>query len=553
MISNVILSEIESFYEIFDEVISLMFEEEMKVVSSVLISPDTKEFMLEMNLDLMPRLKELTLKDDFKSYRHLTLNDSILLCPLKDDDKKENEAIFEFFVVVYSKNNVLQGVIYGGVDSLYQEKLINHLNNRLILTLLENTIMLLSQKFASYNRLFFSVNKYLELLSVKDKAMPYHMTNVANLCLDMSKRAKLSVLDTSKLYIAALLHDIGKLYIEDDIINNENKYSFTEFEIVKSHSQKGYEMAKSELSDLPLLSDVPNIIRCHHEWYDGSGYPLGIIGDDIPYLSRILTIADSIDAMLTHRTYKKQKDRNVVMKELMDCSGKQYDPKLVKIAVDVLRASSIHYDIEDVVGNNYIHNVSLAYYYDDFNKTETINGSLVLHESLGNFMLDESFGHIVHKMQGAKICFFYLNDVYEYAVDIERQVGNQLILKNFNFSPLEKYFSIAWPLKTSLFYPNSRRWDAKVIKIGSSSLVFEVNSKIKEDFLAYKNQMLTVPVHLKIDEFNEFVEVECRVMQHFEFENKMVVFTKTIGVKDNKKEKLVRALFKKQIFDRRIL
>jgi len=555
MVSNIILSEIESFHSIFNEVIQVLFgDEQMKMISSVLVSPETEEFILQMDLHQMEHLKEFALNEDFRIYRHITLSENILLCPLKVKDKQFDEEEFEFVISVYSKSNgKLNGLIYAVVHQSQQERIINHLYDKTRMMLLENTINLLCQKFSAYNRLFFTVNSYLEILSVKDGNMPYHMTNVANLCLKMAKKAKLSVLDTVKLYIAALLHDIGKLYVPDEIINNKKKYSYHEYEAIKEHPKKSAEMAKAELSDLPLLNEVPEIIGYHHERYDGSGYPEALVGEKIPYLSRYLMLADSVDAMLTHRSYKKQKDRKSVIKELEDCSGTQYDPKLVPIIIQVLKDSRNKYNIEEVVGTNYIHNVALSYFYENFNHIETLTGSLVMQKNKGKFILNKPFEQDVRKVEGAKICFYYLNDIYEYGIDIQRNTKDQLIINRFNFEPLEEQFALTWRLKTSMYFNKNMRWDADIIKIGGSSLVFEVKTKHLKEVLEQKKKTLVVPIHFKIEELDEFVEIECKLMQHFVFDDKTVMFTKYLDVKDNKKEKLIRALFKKQILERKTL
>jgi hypothetical protein len=355
------------------------------------------------------------------------------------------------------------------------------------------------------------------------------------------------------LYIAALLHDIGKLYVPDEILNSKKKYTFNEFEMIKSHPEKGADMAKADLSNLPLLRDVPVIIRSHHEKMDGTGYPDGLKGHEIPYLSRFLMIADSVDAMLTHRFYKKQMTRNHVIKELNDCTGTQFDETLVRHMISVLKESRNKYDIESVVGTNYIHNVALTYFYENINQIITVSGSLVMQKNKGKLMLNECFDHDTKKMDGAKICFYYLNDIYEYNINVHRSFDDQLIIDSFRFEPLEEQFAIPWRLNSTVYFNKGKRWDASVIKVGGSSLIFEVASNHQLDILAKKKEVMTIPIHLKVEEFNEFIEIEVKLMQYFEFGEKTVMFAKYLGIKDNKKEKLIRGLFKKQILERKAL
>ncbi|WP_240841699.1 HD-GYP domain-containing protein [Acidaminobacter sp. JC074] len=553
MVSNIILSEIESFNKVFLEVIDVLVDEDLvKLMSSVLISPDTGEFFMQMDIEYMKALKDMAISEDFRKYRHLTLSDRVLLCPLKKEHKT-SETDFEFVLVVYNNNEDIMGLIYMSVAPEKQSEVISSLNNSVNMLLLKNTIEMMCQKYAVYNRLFYSVNSYMEILSVKDKNMPFHTTNVANLCLKMAKKLHLSVLDGVKVYVAALLHDIGKLYVPDDVINNKKKYTYREYEMIKSHAGSSADMAKAEISNLPLLRDVPEIIKCHHEKYDGSGYPDGLKGEEIPFLSRILLMADAVDAMLTPRPYKKQMTRNHVIKELETCKGTHFDPKLVPYMIDVLKETRNRYDIESVVGSNYIHNVALMFFHDNMDEIVTLTGSMIMQKNKGKFFLNQTFDYDIKKVDGAKICFYYLNDIYEYNIHIDRVIGEQLMIGSFKFEPLEEQFALPWRMKTSMYYNRGHRWDAEVIKIGSSSLVMEVAKKYKDEVLEKRREMLTVPIHLRVDEFNEFVEIETKLMQFFDFSEKTVMVAKYLGIKDNKKEALIRGLFKKQIKDRKLL
>ncbi len=553
MVSNIILSEIESFNKVFLEVIDVLIDEELiKLMSSVLISPDTGEFFMQMDIEYMHLLKEMAITEDFTKYRHLTLSDRVLLCPLKEEHKM-SKTDFEFVIAVYSNSQSVMGLIYISVAPEKQAEVVSGLNNSVNMLVLKNTIDMMCQKYAIYNRLFYSVNSYMEILSVKDKNMPFHTSNVANLCLKMAKKMKLSVLEGVKLYVAALLHDIGKLYVPDDVLNNKKKYSYREYEWIKSHADHSADMAKAEISNIPILRDVPEIIRCHHEKYDGSGYPKGLAGTEIPLLSRILIMADAVDAMLTPRAYKKQLTRNHVIKELYECEGTHFDPILIPHMVNVLKETRNRYDIESVVGANYIHNVALMFFHESIDKIVTLTGSMIMQKNKGKFFLNSPFDYDLKKIDGAKICFYYLNDIYEYNIHLSRVIGDQLIIDKFNFEPLEEQFSIPWRMKTSMYHNKGQRWDAQVIKIGSTSLVIEVAKKYKDNIFEKRKEILTVPLHLKVEEFNEFVEIETKIMQYFDFNEKTVIVAKYLGVKDNKKERLIRGLFKKQIKDRKLL
>lgn len=157
MVSNIILSEIESFNKVFLKVMDQLFDHDMlKVMSTVLISPGTREFFLQMHLEEMENLSQMALSEDFRKYRHITLSEHILLCPLKDRDKVY-PGDFEFVLAVYNHDDQLSGLIYGAVAKSDQERLIAGLMDDSLMLLCEHTIMLLCNKYAAYNRLFYTV------------------------------------------------------------------------------------------------------------------------------------------------------------------------------------------------------------------------------------------------------------------------------------------------------------------------------------------------------------------------------------------------------------
>ena len=119
-----------------------------------------------------------------------------------------------------------------------------------------------------------------------------------------------------------LLHDIGKIGIPNSIINKPDRLTDEEFEIVKKHPVYGYEIL-SEIKSMPALSTGA---RYHHERYDGKGYPDGLKGEQIPFLARIIAVADSYDTMTSNRSYRKYLPQDVVRSEIEKNIGTQFDP-----------------------------------------------------------------------------------------------------------------------------------------------------------------------------------------------------------------------------------
>jgi putative nucleotidyltransferase with HDIG domain len=125
----------------------------------------------------------------------------------------------------------------------------------------------------------------------------------------------------------ALLHDSGKMAIPDAILKKPGPLAPREWEIVKRHPALGYGLVR----DVKLVREVGNIILCHHERYDGTGYPKGLKGDAIPLEARIFAVADTLDAVTSHRPYRGPRDFRTARLELEANAGRQFDPGIVDV------------------------------------------------------------------------------------------------------------------------------------------------------------------------------------------------------------------------------
>ncbi|MCX5680587.1 MAG: HD domain-containing protein, partial [Candidatus Omnitrophica bacterium] len=168
-------------------------------------------------------------------------------------------------------------------------------------------------------------------IDARDQYTHGHTERVTNYCLTISKELYgIPEMNSYKnfretLQIAALLHDIGKIGVPDHILNKQGRLSPEEFEEIKKHSVIGATI----LHPIKELSDVAKEVRHHQECYDGSGYPDGIKGNNIPLIARIISVADAFDAMTSNRPYRKRKSVEEALFELKRCSGAQFDPVIV--------------------------------------------------------------------------------------------------------------------------------------------------------------------------------------------------------------------------------
>ncbi|MGC9043651.1 MAG: HD domain-containing phosphohydrolase [Myxococcota bacterium] len=169
-------------------------------------------------------------------------------------------------------------------------------------------------------------------IEAKDRYTIGHSERVAKYALELCKGLGLSEEETGRIFQAALLHDIGKIGIRYEELNKPEKLTPKEYEMFKLHPVIG----KKILQPITFLQDVLPAIYHHHEQYDGSGYPDGLRGDEIPLGARILAIADTYDAMTSDRPYRPALSHEVAIEELKRCSGTQFDPKLVDVFIKVM-------------------------------------------------------------------------------------------------------------------------------------------------------------------------------------------------------------------------
>lgn len=167
-------------------------------------------------------------------------------------------------------------------------------------------------------------------LDARDPYTAGHSERVSDMALKVCRLIGLKNEDTSKIHIAAHLHDIGKIGVPDAILNKEGKLTDEEFAYIKKHPGIGAEI----LGKSRRLSELSDIVLMHHERFDGKGYPLGKAGADIPIGARIIAICDSIDAITSNRCYRKAHDFDYCYREIEKNLGKMYDPVMGRFVLD---------------------------------------------------------------------------------------------------------------------------------------------------------------------------------------------------------------------------
>ncbi len=210
-----------------------------------------------------------------------------------------------------SKNSMTQDtkeVIKEAEDKMYRNKLLESRSAR--------------------SSFIISLEKTLRTRSHETKEHCHRMQEIAHW---IGKAVELPDSELDNLKLLATLHDIGKIAISNSILDKPGRLSPEEWESIKKHPEIGYRIALSS----PELAPIAEAILNHHERWDGTGYPLGLKGENIPLISRIIAIADTYDVMLNGRPYQKAVSQEEAMVEIERCAGTQFDPKLARIFVEL--------------------------------------------------------------------------------------------------------------------------------------------------------------------------------------------------------------------------
>jgi HD-GYP domain-containing protein (c-di-GMP phosphodiesterase class II)/HAMP domain-containing protein len=259
---------------------------------------------------------------------HTTPPRSSLCVPLK---------VKEVCIGVLSVSDKLSGESFDENDL----NMLNTLASQIAITL--NNARLYEDLEASY---LAAVSALANSLDAKDAYTRGHSERVAWYSVEIGKAMKLAPEEIKNLHIGALLHDIGKIGISENIINKPSRLTDEEFEVIKTHPVRGaniIEPAKFLEKKLPL-------IKYHHERFDGKGYPEGLKGEEIPLEARIVCVADSYDAMTSTRAYREPMGREAAIKELIKFSGSQFDSRMVNAFLEVLQDEKKITEIEKLLG-----------------------------------------------------------------------------------------------------------------------------------------------------------------------------------------------------------
>jgi PAS domain S-box-containing protein/putative nucleotidyltransferase with HDIG domain len=189
----------------------------------------------------------------------------------------------------------------------------------------------------SFNKLKSAMSSTIDAISlIVESRDPYtagHQRRVASLAIAIAEEMKLSEDKINEIRMGGLIHDIGKIYIPAEILTKPGRLSKIEFDMMKSHPEVGYKI----LQQVDFIPPIAQMVYQHHERMDGSGYPLGISGDDILLESRIIAVADSVEAMASHRPYRPALGIEKALEMILNEKGKSYDSQIVDACLTLFK------------------------------------------------------------------------------------------------------------------------------------------------------------------------------------------------------------------------
>lgn len=210
-------------------------------------------------------------------------------------------------------------------------------------------------------------------LEAKDEYTRGHSLRVAQYAREIVYRMGGTEEQQQEAYYIGILHDVGKFSIADEIINKIGRLTDEEYEIIKLHTLAGYQI----LRDVTVIPNLAFAARWHHERYDGTGYPNGLKGEDIPQIARIISVADAYDAMTSNRSYHEIMPQYMVRKEIEDGMGTQFDPEIARIMLDMID-DDLQYEMRQV-------NINKAIY------ILLVDKDPIVHKMIRTALIDENY------------------------------------------------------------------------------------------------------------------------------------------------------------------
>lgn len=249
-----------------------------------------------------------------------------------------NLGVYDYIIKPLSRNNVLISV----ANALQRQKL--ETSNRILRLDLERKVeertKFLHQSMQKLEKAMSGiVNAMANTVEIRDPYTADHQRRVADLARTIASEIGFSSEQQDAVNVAAIIHDLGKISIPAEILSKPSRLTTNEFNLIKEHPQRAYEI----ITEIEFPWDIATIIKQHHEKIDGSGYPLGLKGDEILPESKVITVADVVEAMASHRPYRPALGIKKALEEIKQNMGKFYDPIVAEACISLFEAETFSF------------------------------------------------------------------------------------------------------------------------------------------------------------------------------------------------------------------
>lgn len=284
----------------------------------------------------------------------MKINDKIIITPESNESQIiKRHSIFTFEVYLNYDDNadynqikitgnkihkLAEYPIHVVISIIAGVILVSLLASAIVLRYMQREIKILNRVTERSNIIIEQTMKtFVNFIDAKDEYTRGHSTRVAEYSRIIAQRLGYDKQFQQDMYYMGLMHDIGKLTIPDNILNKTGHLTDEEWAIIQMHTENGVKL----LQNFTIIPEIKDAVLYHHERYDGKGYLAHLKGDEIPLCARIICVADSYDAMSTTRCYRLKYSRERIIQEFERCAGKQFDPIIAQIMIDILKERAI--------------------------------------------------------------------------------------------------------------------------------------------------------------------------------------------------------------------
>lgn len=452
------------------------------------------------------------------------------------------ELYYPLFSTIDSKTEIA-GCLYFSRMSDSNKDVTEFLSDEYIISKLLNIQRGFEAIYIKYleNKNFFNLmHIFSDIIKKREPYMETHPYNVANWSNLIGQELDFSEEKLYVLYMAAILHDIGKFYLPESILNKPGALTAKEKKEIMNHPIYSYYIVKDLISGVEKLSGIENIILQHHERFDGTGYPKGLKGEDILLEGRILAVADSVDSMLSKRSYKKTMPINNVINQLMLNKGTQFDPDIAQIMVNILISKQKN---QEIIFNEPILIGTLAVLTKE--KSYHLQGTLIKTFAGYKFKIDFDENMAGIKKNEIIESTFYIEHhkkLYEYEADIVRVYKKNIYISQLTPKSSSNFFSLIWELNGVTSIKDSSSFDIIINKIGGDMLIFYVNKDQFND-----ENILNDINNIRINFDDDIsVTVTGRVTSIIKVGHKIYCDFKYINILESTRDQIFKQIFKKQ-------